>query len=62
MRIDIDIPDEVLAEIQMSKDEVSDFARKSVALCYYVQNGVSLGYCAQIAGMRKEMFDSSGYF
>ena len=25
-------------------------------LCYYVQKDVSLGYCAQIAGMDKESF------
>lgn len=56
MRIAIDIPEVVLEETQMSKDEASEFARKSVALCYYVQKGVSLGYCAQIAGMSKEKF------
>ena len=30
--------------------------KKAVALYYYVKNGVSLGYCAQIAGMDKESF------
>ena len=33
-----------------------DYARKTVALQYYVKNGVSLGYCAQIAGVDKEEF------
>lgn len=55
-QIAFDIPNEVLYDTKMSKNEAVDFARKSVALCYYVQNGVSLGYCAQIAGMSKERF------
>ena len=55
-QIAIDIPNEVLYDTRMSKQEANSFARKAVALCYYVQNGVSLGYCAQIAGMSKERF------
>ena len=55
-QITIDIPDEVLYDTKMSKTETMDFARKSVALCYYVQEGVSLGNCAQIAGMSKARF------
>ena len=50
-QIAIDIPNEVLFDTRMSKQEANSFAKKAVALCYYVQNGVSLGYCAQIAGM-----------
>lgn len=50
------IPNEVLYDTKMSKNDALAFARKSVALCYYVQNGVSLGYCAQIADMDKESF------
>ena len=38
-QITIDIPDEVLYDTKMSKTETMDFARKSVALCYYVQEG-----------------------
>ena len=40
----------------MSKEENASFTRRTVALCYYVQNGVSLGYGAEIAGMSKEEF------
>ena len=32
------------------------FAKRAVALCYYTQNKVSLGYCAQIADMTKDAF------
>ena len=55
-QIAIEIPNEVLYDTRMNKQEANAFARKAVALCYYVQNGVSLGYCAQIAGMSKEAF------
>ena len=52
----ISIPNEVLYDTRMSKQDAEAFARKAVALCYYVQNGVSLGYCAKIAGMSKVQF------
>lgn len=55
-QIAFDIPNEVLYDTRMNKQEANSFARKAVALCYYVQNGVSLGYCADIAGMSKESF------
>lgn len=55
-QIAFNIPNEVLFDTRMNKDEANSFARKAVALCYYVQNGVSLGYCAEIAGMSKERF------
>lgn len=52
----INIPDAVLYDTHMSKEEACDFARKAVALGYYTQSGVSIGYCAQIAGMSEEDF------
>ncbi len=50
------IPDEVLYDTKMNDSEALDFARKVVALHYYTQKGVSLGYCAQIAGTTKGNF------
>ena len=50
------IPNEVLYDTKMSKEETVHFARAAVAMAYYVKNGVSLGYCAEIAGMDKESF------
>lgn len=50
------IPNEVLYDTKMSKHDAVVFAKRAVALCYYTQNKVSLGYCAQIAGMTKEAF------
>ncbi|MCM1183116.1 MAG: UPF0175 family protein [Roseburia sp.] len=55
-QIAINIPNEVLFDTKMSEDEACQFARCAVALGYYTQSGVSIGYCAQIAGMTKEEF------
>lgn len=55
-KIAIDIPNEVLYDTHMDERAAEAFARRAVALCYYVQNGVSLGYCASIAGMDKQAF------
>mgnify|MGYP006065474825 CR=1 FL=1 len=55
-QIAIDIPEEVLYDTKMNSDEANAFARRMVAVGYYTQNKVSLGYCAQIAGMSKEDF------
>ena len=55
-QIAFEIPNEVLYDTKMSKADALSYARKVVALNYYVNNGVSLGYCAQIAGMDKEDF------
>lgn len=55
-QIAINIPNEVLYDTKMNKEEASRFARCAVALGYYTQSGVSIGYCAQIAGMVEEEF------
>lgn len=52
----INIPDEVLFGAKMSQEEANQFARCAVVMGYFTQNGVSIGYCAQIAGMSKEEF------
>ena len=55
-QIAINIPDEVLFDTKMNIEEANQFARRAVALGYYTQNGVSIGYCAKIAGMTEEEF------
>ena len=55
-QIAVSIPDEVLYDMRMDKEEAADFARKAVALNLYRQKGVSIGYCAKIAGMYEEDF------
>lgn len=55
-QIAIDIPNEVLYDTKMNKEEANQFARCAVALGYYTQSGVSIGYCTQIAGMTEKEF------
>ncbi len=55
-QVAIDIPDAVIYDTHMTPEEAGRFARRAVALGYYSQSGVSIGYCAQIAGMTEEEF------
>lgn len=55
-QIAISIPDEVLFDTKMSRDEANRFVKCAVAMRYYTQSGVSIGYCAQIAGMTEAEF------
>lgn len=55
-QIAFSIPDEVLFDTNMSHEQANQFARQVVALSYYTQNKVSIGYCSQIAGMTEEDF------
>ena len=55
-QIAVSIPNEVLFDTKMNGEEAAVFARKAVALHYYTKAGVSLGYCAEIAGMKKGEF------
>ena len=41
---------------KLSREQANQFARRYVALGFYKQNGVSIGYCSQIAGMTEEEF------
>lgn len=52
----LDIPEEVLYDMRMSKPEAQSEIKKIVALQFYTVHRVSLGYCASIAGMEKEDF------
>ncbi len=55
-QIAINIPNEVLFDTKMNVEEAKQFVKCAVALGYYTQSGVSIGYCAQIAGMTEEDF------
>lgn len=50
------VPNEVLYDTHMTASEATVFARKMVALGYYTQSNVSIGYCAEIAGLTEEEF------
>ncbi len=55
-QISVNIPEAVLYDTRMSREEAALFSRRAVAMEYYQQQGVSLGYCAQIADMTEEDF------
>ncbi len=55
-QVSVDIPNEVLYDTHMSVADAAAFARQMVALGYYMENNVSIGYCAKIAGMSEEDF------
>ncbi len=55
-QVSFNIPSEVLYDTHMSAKEAELFARRMVALGYYTKNNVSIGYCAEIAGMTEEEF------
>lgn len=52
----VDIPNEVLYDTHMDKNDAAAFAKRMVALGYYTQNNISIGYCADIAGMTEDEF------
>lgn len=55
-QVAVNIPEAVLYDTRMSQEEACRFAKRAVALGYYAQSGVSIGYCAQIAEMTEEEF------
>ena len=54
----VKIPDEVLYDTKMSDSEAMKFASQMTALGLYTRRKVSIGYCAQIAGMSESEFVS----
>ena len=52
----INVPNEVLYDTHMNNAQAAAFARKMVALGYYTHNNVSIGYCAETAGLTEEEF------
>ncbi len=55
-QVAVNILEAVLYDTRMSREEACRFAKRAVALGYYAQSGVSIGYCAQIAEMTEEEF------
>lgn len=51
-QIVLSIPDEVLYDTKMSHEQVNQFARQAVALGYYTQSGVSIGYWILLSDCR----------
>lgn len=55
-QVSVEIPNEVLYDTHMSVSDAASFARHMVAMGFYTQNHISIGYCAKIAGMCEEDF------
>lgn len=55
-QVKINVPNEVLYDTHMNLNDTISFAKQMVALGYYLKNNVSIGYCAEIAGMTEEEF------
>ena len=55
-QIAINIPKAVLYDTKMNVKDAEIFIRRVVAVEYYKTQGVSIGYCAEIAGMNEEDF------
>lgn len=54
--IAVKIPEAVMYDTKRNQKETGDFVKRSVALAYYLQDRVSIGYCAEIAGMTESDF------
>lgn len=56
MQIEIQIPKAVLFDVKYTVEQATNFAKKEVALGFYMQKGVSVALCSQIAGMSQKEF------
>ncbi len=55
-KVSINIPEAVLFDKCMTQLQAEQMAKRAVALYYYVNMDVSIGYCSEIAGMTEEDF------
>ena len=53
-QVAVKIPDAVLFDTHMTAEQTDSFVKQTLALHYYIKCHISLGYCAEIAGMTKE--------
>ena len=52
----IRIPEAVLFDTHMTESQSEEFAKKVIAMHYYLHFHISLGYCTQIAEISEEDF------
>ena len=55
-QVAVKIPDAVLFDTHMTAEQTDSFVKQTLALHYYIKCHISLGYCAEIAGMTNEDF------
>ena len=54
--VSINIPEEILLDLHEDKSGFTSYLQKMLAVDLYKNKKVSLGYCANVAGMTKEEF------
>lgn len=52
----INIPEEILLDLHEDKDDFTNYVKRMIAVDLYKNKKISLGYCADIAGLPKEDF------
>lgn len=54
--VSIEVPEEILLDLHENEDDFAAYTKCMLAVDLYKNRNVSLGYCADIAGMAKEDF------
>ena len=54
--VSINVPEEILLDLHEDKNGFTNYLHKMLAVDLYKNKRVSLGYCANVAGMTKEEF------
>lgn len=54
--VSINVPEEILLDLHEDKNGFTNYLQKMLAVDLYKNKKVSLGYCANVAGMTKEEF------
>lgn len=54
--VSFNVPEEIILDLHESRNDFTDYIKATVAVDLYKNKKVSLGYCAEVAGMTKEEF------
>ncbi len=54
--VSFSVPDEVIRRLRETESSFAEYIKTTIAVDLYKNREVSLGYCAEIAGMKKEDF------
>lgn len=52
----LEVPEEILLDLHEDKYMFTEYVKHKIAIDLYKERKVSLGYCAELAGMSKEEF------
>ncbi len=54
--VSFNVPEEVILDLRESRNDFTNYIKTTIAVDLYKNKKVSLGYCAEVAGMTKEEF------